>query len=218
MLVIYGFFFYLQKYTADQTVVQRYLIARSDRCRHPRHRTRRRPLPPRLDSVHAHRQPALGFYRLTGETIPSVHHQAPTGIFPHFIVTQMPLGLAGLFLAALFGAAMSMLASDLNCLSASSSSKTSTASLARAAPTASACAPARSSSSSAASLAIAVASALSRTRKAVALSLYYTITAVVAGGLAGLFLLAFLMPRATRDGAIAGIVVSLIFTAWATFT
>src|SRR5580704_564435 len=31
VLCIYGFFFYLQKYTADQTVVQRYLLARSDR-------------------------------------------------------------------------------------------------------------------------------------------------------------------------------------------
>ena len=30
-MAIYGFFFYLQKYTADQTVVQRYLAARSDR-------------------------------------------------------------------------------------------------------------------------------------------------------------------------------------------
>jgi SSS family solute:Na+ symporter len=51
-----------------------------------------------------------------------------------------------------------------------------------------------------------------------ALSLYYTITAVVAGGLAGLFLLAFLMPRATREGAIAGLIVSLIFTTWATLS
>jgi SSS family solute:Na+ symporter len=31
VLVIYGFFFYMQKYTADQTVVQRNLIAKSDR-------------------------------------------------------------------------------------------------------------------------------------------------------------------------------------------
>jgi len=31
VLSLYGFFFYLQKYTADQTIVQRYLVARSDR-------------------------------------------------------------------------------------------------------------------------------------------------------------------------------------------
>src|SRR5262249_3900095 len=31
VMSLYGFFWYLQKYTADQTLVQRYLIARSDR-------------------------------------------------------------------------------------------------------------------------------------------------------------------------------------------
>jgi SSS family solute:Na+ symporter len=31
VLCIYGFFFYMQKYTADQTVVQRYLIVKTDR-------------------------------------------------------------------------------------------------------------------------------------------------------------------------------------------
>ncbi len=31
VLLIYGFFWYLQKYTADQTLVRRYLIAKSDR-------------------------------------------------------------------------------------------------------------------------------------------------------------------------------------------
>jgi SSS family solute:Na+ symporter len=50
------------------------------------------------------------------------------------------------------------------------------------------------------------------------LSLYYTLTSIVAGGLAGLFLLAFLVPRATRTGALAGVVAGLLFTAWGTLT
>ena len=32
VLSFYGFFFYLQRYTGDQTIVQRYLVARSDRA------------------------------------------------------------------------------------------------------------------------------------------------------------------------------------------
>lgn len=32
VLILYGFFWYLQRYTADQTVVQRYLVAKSDRA------------------------------------------------------------------------------------------------------------------------------------------------------------------------------------------
>ena len=216
MLVIYGFFFYLQKYTADQTVVQRYLIARSDRA--------------------AIRGIALGaglclpvwaafmligsllwsFYRLTGETIPEVHHKSRPASSRTSSSRTFPSGLAGLFLAALLGSAMSMLASDMNCLSVIAVEDFYRFA-ARAAPTANCSALAASSSRLSGIAAAAVALRLAHTQGS-ALSLYYTITAIVAGGLAGLFLLAFLMPRATREGAIAGLIVSLIFTAWATFT
>jgi SSS family solute:Na+ symporter len=132
------------------------------------------------------------------------------------MVTHMPLGLAGLFLAALFGAAMSMLASDLNCLAViitedfyaqffphhTDRKKLRVGKL---------------SIFVCGFLAILVAIQLAST-KGGALSLYYTITAIVAGGLAGLFLLAFLYGRAGKAAAAAGIAVNLIFTAWATLT
>jgi solute:Na+ symporter, SSS family len=51
-----------------------------------------------------------------------------------------------------------------------------------------------------------------------ALSLWYTVSAIVAGGLAGLFLLAFLSERASETAAYIGIAASLLFTAWATLT
>jgi SSS family solute:Na+ symporter len=51
-----------------------------------------------------------------------------------------------------------------------------------------------------------------------ALALYYAASSIVAGGLAGLFLLAFLSDRANSRGAMAGIVVNIIFTIWATLT
>jgi SSS family solute:Na+ symporter len=66
-------------------------------------------------------------------------------------------------------------------------------------------------------LAITVALRLCKTQGA-ALSLYYLLTAVVAGGLAGLFLLAFLVRRAGRTVALIAIGVNLTFTAWATLT
>ena len=61
------------------------------------------------------------------------------------------------------------------------------------------------------------AMALART-KGSALSLWYTVSAIVGGGLVGLFLLAFLSKRASGKGANIGILVSLVFTAWATLT
>ena len=117
VLLLYGTFFYLQRYTADQTVVQRYLVARSDR--------------------QAWRGILLGaalcipvwslfmflgtllwsYYRITGEALPG-HLTKADQIFPYFIVSHLPPGVPGLFLAALFGAGISMLASDLNSLGA----------------------------------------------------------------------------------------------------
>src|SRR5581483_8131488 len=49
-----------------------------------------------------------------------------------------------------------------------------------------------------------------------ALSMWFSISAIASGGLAGLFLLAYLSKRATRQGDYVGIIASVLFTAWAT--
>ena len=115
VLVLYGFFWYVQKYVADQTVVQRYLVARS-------HRDALKGIT--LGAVLCVPVWALfmlvgtmlwSFYRLTGEQLPA-YITKPDQVFPYFLTTHIPAGLAGLFIAALMAAAMSGLASDLNCL------------------------------------------------------------------------------------------------------
>lgn len=215
VLAIYGFFYYFQRYTADQTVVQRYLVAKSDR-----------------DAL---RGIALGtilcvpvwtlfmfvgslcwaYYKVGGEQLPA-HIAKADQVFPYFITTHIPAGLAGLFLAALFGAAMANISSDLNSLAAigvadyyrilrPSSTERSQLIVAKVivAMAGLACA--------------AVAIGLARAHGS-ALSLWYTVSAIVAGGLAGLFLLAFLVERAGKTACYAGIVSSLLFTAYATLT
>ena len=125
--------------------------------------------------------------------------------------------LQGLFLAALFGAAMSMLASDLNCLglivvedfySQFYPGKTDRERLR--------CGKIAVVLSGL--LAITVAIRLSATQGSALGPLLHRATAIVAGGLAGLFLLAFLSAKAGRTAAMIGIAVNLIFTAWATLT
>ena len=66
-------------------------------------------------------------------------------------------------------------------------------------------------------VAISIAIRLTTTHGS-ALAMYYTAASIVAGGLAGLFLLAFLSRRSGRLAAIAGIVANLLFTAYATLT
>jgi SSS family solute:Na+ symporter len=114
-LALYGLFFYLQKYTADQTVVQRYLAAKTDRSALRGISMGALLCLPIWTAFMLIGSLLWAFYRLSGHALPSAVTR-PDQVFPYYMVTQMPVGVGGLFLAALFGAAMSMLASDLNCL------------------------------------------------------------------------------------------------------
>ena len=215
VLLIYGFFWYLQKYTADQTMVQRYLSAKSDK--------------------EALRGLILGatlcipvwtlfmfigtqlwaFYKLTGESLPAYIMKADQ-VFPYFIRTHVPAGVAGLIIAALFGAAMATLSSDLNCISVVVvedfyrkiwCEATDRCRLQKAKYLVAVC-----------GFGVVVFAIKLARSQGTALSLWYTVSAIVAGGLAGLFLLGFLSTRANRQGAYVGISASLMFTAWATLT
>jgi len=214
-MAIYGLFFYIQKYTADQTVVQRYLAAKTDRQAMTGMVMGASLCLPIWTAFMLIGSLLWAFYRLTGQSL-SAAVTRPDQVFPHYMVTQMPMGVAGLFLAALFGAAMSMLASDLNCLGLILVEDfygyifprdTDQQRLRFGKLSVIVCG----------AMAIGVALRLSTTQGA-ALAMYYTATAIVAGGLAGLFLLAFLTQRAGRTAAIVGIAVNLVFTAWATLT
>ena len=215
VLVIYGFFWYLQRYTTDQTLVQRYLSAKSDR-----------------DAVRGVTMGALlavpvwtlfmligtctwTFYRLTGEKLPA-HITKGDQVFPYFLATHLPPGVAGLVMAALMGSAMCALSSDLNAFSSVGvediyrllrPESTDRQRLRVAKYIVTACGL----------LCIAAALVLSHTQTG-ALSLWFSASAIVSGGLAGLFLLAFLGQTANRQGVYAGIAACVVFTGWATLT
>lgn len=215
VMLLYGFFWYIQKYTADQVIVQRYLIAKTDRA--------------------ALRGVAIGvllcipawtlfmligtltwaYYQLSGEALPAFVDKADK-VFPYFLTTKVPAGLAGLFMASLFSAAMAMLSSDLNGLSVVGVEDF----YRRIRP------KATDAQRLAAGkwligifgfLAILIAVIIAWKSERV-LSFYFTVSSIVAGGLAGLFMLAFLCPRANRQGATIGIVACIIFTAYGTLT
>ena len=50
------------------------------------------------------------------------------------------------------------------------------------------------------------------------LSKWFSLSAIVSGGLAGLFLLAFFSTRTNRQGVYIGILATVLFTAWASAT
>lgn len=216
VLAVYGLFFYLQKYTADQTVVQRYLAARSDRQALLGIGMGAVLCIPVWTAFMLIGTLLWAFYRTSGAHLAAGAISSPDQIFPHFLVTQMPPVAAGIFLAALFGAATSMLASDLNCLaviivedhySLINPRSTDRQRLRVGKLAVALCGI----------VTIGISLALSHAHTG-ALSLYYAVTAIVAGGLAGLFLLAFLFRKAGRKAAIYGITTSLLFTIWAVLT
>jgi solute:Na+ symporter, SSS family len=215
VMSLYGFFWYMQKYTADQTLVQRYLIAKSDR-----------------DALKGVALGALlcvpawmffmligtlvwAYYQLSHEVLPAFVDK-PDKIFPFFLATKIPAGLAGLFMAALFSAAMSMLSSDLNCLSVVGvedyyrKARPNTTDAHR-------LFVGKLLVAISGVLAVLVATIIAWKSERV-LSLWFTVSSIVGGGLAGLFLLAFLSPRANKPGVLIGIIACLLFTTYGTLT
>lgn len=215
VLMLYGFFFYIQKYTADQTLVQRYLVARTDR------QALRGVALGALLCVPVWTLFMLvgtllwGYYHLHATTFPAYIHR-PSQIFPYFLSTHFPPVLVGLILASLVGAAMASMSSDLNSIAVvavedfyrSARPRSTDRELLRAA---------RVFVAIFGVWTMSFAVMLIHSHGTV-LSIYYAITGIVAGGLAGLFLLAFLSRRVHWRGAWAGIVVSFLFTIWATLT
>lgn len=221
VMSLYGMLWYLQKYAADQTVVQRYLVAKSDR-----------------EAIKGVAFGALlcvpvwtlfmligtllwSYYQLSGEALPAALTDKAgkvmaDKVFPHFLITHIPEGIAGLIIAAVFAAGMSTLSSDLNCLSAVGvedyyrklrPDATDRRRLIVGKIIVGICGL----------LAVGIGALIAWKSERV-LTLYYAVSSIVSGGLAGIFLLAFLSKRANRNGVWAGIILNLVFTAWATLT
>ena len=115
VLVVGNLFINLVTYTSDQVVVQRYLTTRDEKSA--------------ADSIWMNAAIVLPetfiwfllgtslyvFYKLTPELLSP---NLPTdSIFPHFISQQLPSGVTGIVIAALFAASMSTLDSGLNSVS-----------------------------------------------------------------------------------------------------
>ena len=116
VMVFNGIFYALQKYGTDQSIVQRYLTARSDK------EAKKASYLGILLSV-----PTWALFMFVGTCLFAYYQinagDLPAGIksdevFPHFIATEMPVGITGLIIAALIAGAISSLDADVNCISA----------------------------------------------------------------------------------------------------
>lgn len=116
VMMINGAFYALQKYGTDQTIVQRYLTAKSDQD------AKKAAYIGVMFSL-----PIWTLFMLIGSLLYVFYNSGnailPEGmkadqVFPYFISTELPVGAIGLVLAGLIAAAISTLDADLNCLAA----------------------------------------------------------------------------------------------------
>jgi SSS family solute:Na+ symporter len=136
-------------------------------------------------------------------------------IFPHFITTQLPMGIRGLIVAALFAAAMSTISSCLNTMSTltlldfykkyfnPNADDKKSVSLLRLYTLVWGL--------------IGTASGLALIKIQSALETGWKLGGIAGGGVIGLFLLAIMFPWITRPFAIIAVIASVLSIAWATF-
>ncbi len=214
VMAINGIFYTIQKYGTDQTIVQRYLTARSDK------EAIRASVLGVLMVV-----PVWAMFMFIGTALYAFYQGSavlPDGlradaVFPHFIMTELPVGVVGIIIAALMAAAISSLDSDLNCLAAvgvddyykrikPNSTDEERVKVGKILVVLSGIG------------AIGVASIYVSAGNKGVLGTVFALYAIFSGGIAGTFLLGVFVPRANKQGLYIGIGACVLFTAGALLT
>ena len=211
VVVVGNLFMNLVPYTSDQAVVQRYFTTKDEKTAARSIWTNAILIVPSTLTLFLLGTALWAFYRANPELLdPSL----PTdSIFPLFIAQQLPAGIAGLLIAAVFAASMSTLDSSLNSVSAALV----TDFFVRFRP--------RSSDRIRLILARVLTAGLGALATATSIALatfdigslwdtFQGMMGLLGGGLAGLFALGIFFRSATGAGAMTGAVSSVLILYW----
>lgn len=211
VVLVYGLFINLQNFGIDQSYVQRYITARSDR-----------------EAVKSVWMGALLYIPLSAVfffigTALFAFYQAQPGllpagtkadaVLPYFISTQLPVGMAGLIVAAICAAALD---SNLNCMATLTLCDVYRRYFRP-------CAPERESMRvlHAATVGFGVlgtVTAMAMIRVQSALDSWWQLAGIFSGGMLGLFLLGILSRAAGRTAGVAGVCVGVPIILWMTLS
>ncbi len=139
-------------------------------------------------------------------------------VFPYFILTQLPNGLGGLVIAGVLAAAMSSMDS---CMSGTTTVVTEDIYkrvLVRDRDDTHYLKAAKLIAAGSGVLMIVIAIGLTLMRREAILDVAFIVGAMLAGGIGGLFFIGFFTLRANNFGAVIGIILSTVFTFYMTFT
>jgi len=216
VMAINGVFYAIQKYGTDQTIVQRYLTARSNND------AIKASLIGVLLSV-----PVWALFMFIGTALFSYYKLGlgpalpdgirPDAVFPLYIMQGLPMGVSGLIISALIAAAISSLDSDLNCLSAVLTEDF-YGKINKRASDKQKLLFGKGMVVLSGLLAMIVATMYVKLGGKSALSIVFSLYAIFSGGIAGMLLLGLFSRRANKQGLYLGIGVCVLFTAYAVLT
>jgi SSS family solute:Na+ symporter len=213
VMAINGLFYAIQKYGTDQTVVQRYLTAKTDKG------AIRASLMGILLTV-----PVWMLFMFIGTALFVFYKQNPLPqglhpeqVFPYFIGTRLPVGVRGLILSAMISAAICSLSADLNSLAAvgvedyykKMRSGLSDHSYLKAG---------RWTVVISGLIAMGIGCLYINAGSEGVLGIVFTLYAIFSGGIVGIFLLGIFSARANKQGITIGIIACILFTSYAFLT
>ena len=213
VMIINGAFYAIQKYGTDQTVVQRYLTAKTDRG------AIRASMMGILLTV-----PVWMIFMFIGTALFVFYKQQPLpeglraeAVFPYFIKTRLPVGVVGLILSAMISAAICSLSADLNSLAAVGVEdyyKKARPNL----PDQHYLKAGRIIVVFSGLLTVLIGIFYVNAGSEGVLGIIFTLYAIFSGGIVGIFLLGLFSSRTNKQGITIGIIACVLFTAYAFLT
>jgi SSS family solute:Na+ symporter len=211
VVLIYGLVINLQNFGIDQSYVQRYVTAKSDAAAARSVWLGALLYLPVGAAFFFIGTALFAFYTAQPELLPA--GLKADAVFPHFISTQLPAGLAGLVIAGLCAAAMD---SNLNCMATLFHNDLYRRHLR---PQASEKESMRVLHASTLGFGvICVGAALAMISIKSALDVWWELAGIFGGGMLGLFLLGRLMPRASGRAGLVGVGAGVLVILWLTLS
>lgn len=214
MILVYGLFINLQNFGVDQSYVQRYISARTEKEAKASTWLGSLLYVPVSLLFFFIGTALFSFYQAQPDRLPEILVQGANSdrIFPHFIVTELPVGITGLLIASIFAAGMSTVSTSVNSSATVLLSDHYKRYIRPDLSDKQAMGFLRLSSLVMGVLSIGVALAFNGVTSA--LEAWWALSSVFSGGVLGLFLLGFIVKKAKNAQAVPGVILGVLVIAW----
>jgi transporter, SSS family len=215
VVFVYGIVINLQNFGIDQSYVQRYITAKSDGAAKRSVWLGAMLYVPVGAAFFFIGTALFAFYTAQPDLLPASLEAAakPDSVFPYYISTQLPPGVAGLVIAGLCAAAMD---SNLNCMSTLFLQDVYKRYFRKAASEKESMRVLHLSTFVFGALAIVAALAMIKIKSA--LDVWWELAGIFGGGMLGLFLLGLLSKRAGSRAGLLGVIAGVLVILWMTLS